>query len=51
MRPLKSIKRAGKMAQWLRVLTALLFPEFKSQQPYGGSQPSIKKSDALFWSV
>jgi hypothetical protein len=26
-------------------------PEFKSQQPHGGSQPSITKSDALFWSV
>jgi hypothetical protein len=26
-------------------------PEFKSQQPHGGSQPSVKRSDALFWSV
>ena len=26
-------------------------PEFKSQQPHVGSQPSITKSDALFWSV
>jgi hypothetical protein len=26
-------------------------PEFKSQQSHGGSQPSIMKSDALFWSV
>jgi hypothetical protein len=26
-------------------------PEFKSQQPHGGSQPSAMKSDALFWSV
>jgi hypothetical protein len=24
-------------------------PEFKSQQPHGGSQASIMKSDALFW--
>ena len=24
-------------------------PEFKSQQPHGGSQPSIMRSDALFW--
>jgi hypothetical protein len=24
-------------------------PEFKSQQLHGGSQPSIKGSDALFW--
>jgi hypothetical protein len=26
-------------------------PKFKSQQPPGGSQPSIMKSDALFWSI
>ena len=26
-------------------------PEFKSQQPRGGSQPSIMRSDALFWCV
>jgi hypothetical protein len=26
-------------------------PEFKSQQPHGGSQPSVMKSDALFWSI
>jgi hypothetical protein len=26
-------------------------PEFKSQQPHGGSQPSVTRSDALFWSV
>jgi hypothetical protein len=25
-------------------------PEFKSQHPHGGSQPSVTKSDALFWS-
>jgi hypothetical protein len=25
--------------------------EFKSQQPHGGSQPSIMGSDALFWHV
>jgi hypothetical protein len=24
-------------------------PEFKSQQPHGGSQPSIMRPDALFW--
>jgi hypothetical protein len=24
-------------------------PEFKSQQPHGGSQPPIKRSNALFW--
>jgi hypothetical protein len=26
-------------------------PEFNSQQPCGGSQPSIMGSDALFWCV
>jgi hypothetical protein len=26
-------------------------PEFKSQQPHGGSQPLVTKSDALLWSV
>jgi hypothetical protein len=25
--------------------------EFKSQQPHGGSQPSIMRSDALLWCV
>jgi hypothetical protein len=24
-------------------------PEFNSQQPHGGSQPSVRESDALFW--
>jgi hypothetical protein len=24
-------------------------PEFKSQQPHGGSQPPVIRSDALFW--
>jgi hypothetical protein len=26
-------------------------PEFKSQQPHDGSQPSVRRSDSLFWSV
>jgi hypothetical protein len=26
-------------------------PEFKSQQSHGGSQPSIMRSEALFWCV
>jgi hypothetical protein len=26
-------------------------PEFNSQQPHGGSQPSVMASDALFWCV
>ncbi|EDL88141.1 rCG52355 [Rattus norvegicus] len=25
--------------------------EFNSQQPHGGSQPSVKRSDALFWCI
>jgi hypothetical protein len=25
--------------------------EFKSQQPHGGSQPPVMKSDTLFWCV
>jgi hypothetical protein len=28
---------------------SLRHPEFHSQQPHGGSQSSIKGSDALFW--
>jgi hypothetical protein len=26
-------------------------PEFKSQQPHGGLQPSVMRSDALFWYI
>jgi hypothetical protein len=26
-------------------------PEFKSQQPHSGLQPSVMRSDALFWCV
>jgi hypothetical protein len=26
-------------------------PEFNSQQPHGSSQPSVMRSDALFWCV
>jgi hypothetical protein len=26
-------------------------PEFKSQKPHGGSQPSVMRYDALFWCV
>jgi hypothetical protein len=26
-------------------------PKFKSQQPHGGSQLSVMRSDAFFWSV
>ena len=45
--------RAGEMAPWLRALTAL--PEVLSSNPsnhlVGGSQPSVMRSDALFWGV
>jgi hypothetical protein len=38
------------MAKWLRAPTAL--PERgPTQQPHGGSQPSVMGSDALFWCV
>jgi hypothetical protein len=33
------------------VKTSSRGPEFNSQQPHGGSQPSVMRSDALFWSV
>jgi hypothetical protein len=41
------------MAQPLRALTGCSSrgPEFSSQQPHGGSQPSIMGSDVLFWQV
>jgi hypothetical protein len=39
------------MAQWVRALTCSSEGhEFKSQQPHGGSQPPIMRSDALCWS-
>jgi hypothetical protein len=49
---LKDMFRAGEMAQWVRAPgCSSEGPEFKSQQPHGGSQPSVTKSDSLFWSV
>jgi hypothetical protein len=38
------------MTQRLRALTACSSrgPEFKSQHPHGGSQPSVMESDTLF---
>ena len=49
----KKIKTGtGEMAQWVRAPDCSSEgPEFKSQQPHGGSQPSIMRSDALFWCV
>jgi hypothetical protein len=42
----------GEMAQWSRAPTAIRRdPEFNSQQPHGGSQPSVMGSDALSWFV
>jgi hypothetical protein len=36
------------VVQWLRALTYLpRGPEFNSQQPHGGSQPSVTGSDTL----
>jgi hypothetical protein len=43
------ITEAGEMAQWLRTRTA--FPEINSQQPHGGSQPSVMGSNAPSWCV
>jgi hypothetical protein len=43
---------AGEMAQWVRAPDCSSEgPEFKSQQPHGGSQPSVTRSDSVFWSV
>jgi hypothetical protein len=43
---------AGEMAQWVRASDCSSEGlEFKSQQPHGGSQPSVMRSDTLFWSV
>jgi hypothetical protein len=43
---------AGEMAQWVRAPNcSSKGPAFKSQQPHGGSQPPVTRSDALFWSV
>jgi hypothetical protein len=43
---------AGEMSQWVRAPDCSSEgQEFKSQQPHGGSQPSVMRSDSLFWSV
>jgi hypothetical protein len=44
---MKMKTQAGKMAQWVRALSST-GPEFKSQQPHGGSQPLVMRSDTLF---
>ena len=44
--------RAGDIAQQVRATDCSSEgPEFKSQQPHGGSQPSVMSSDALLWGV
>jgi hypothetical protein len=49
---IKEIQGAGEMAQGVRAPDCSSEgPEFKSQQPHGGSQPSVTRSEALFWSV
>ena len=48
----KHIRGAGEMAQWVRAPDcSSKGPKFKSQQPHGGSQPPVMRSDALFWCV
>ena len=48
----KNYFRAGEMAQWVRAPDCSSEgPEFKSQQPHGGSQPSVTRSDSLLWCV
>jgi hypothetical protein len=43
---------SGEMAQWVRAPDCSSEGlEFKSQQPHGGSQPSVTRSDFVFWSV
>jgi hypothetical protein len=43
---------AGEMAQWVRAPDCSSEGlKFKSQQPHGGSQPSVTRSDALFWCI
>ena len=47
-----SVRGAGGMAQWVGAPDCSSEgPEFGSQQPHGGSQPSVMRSDALFWGV
>jgi hypothetical protein len=51
----KCIKlRKTKVERWLKIKNTSCFsrgPEFNSQQPHGGSQPSVMGLDGLFWCV
>ena len=43
----KSLSGAGEMAQWVRAPNcSFKGPKFKSQQPHGGSQPPLMRSDS-----
>jgi hypothetical protein len=49
---LENFQWAGEVAQQIRALTALpKVSEFKFQQQHGVLQPSVMRSDALFWCV
>jgi hypothetical protein len=39
------------LKRWLRTDCSSRGPEFNSQQPQGGSQPSVMGTDALLWCV
>ena len=44
----KKKSQAGEMAQWVRAPDCSSEgPEFKCQQPHGGSQPSVMRSDTV----
>jgi len=45
---LKKNKTTVGLERWLHGCSSR-GPEFNSQQPHGGSQPSVKRSDALLW--
>jgi hypothetical protein len=48
----KARMQADEMAQRVRAPDCSSEgPEFKSQQPHGGLQPSVVRSDSLFWGV
>jgi hypothetical protein len=52
MRKNRKYSQAGEMAQWLKSTHySSRGPEFNSQQPHGGSQPSVIEPDALFWYI
>ena len=55
--PVSKKKRGGRLKGWRNGLAvkstdfSSIGPEFNSQQPHGGSQPSVMGSYALFWYV